>query len=57
MSQLHCLAYRDLSAVRLLLPGDHAQQRRLARPVRSDHAHDAPGEMLALRSSISRRLP
>ncbi len=31
----------DRSVVRLLLPGDHAEQRGLAGAVRADHADDA----------------
>jgi hypothetical protein len=36
----------DRSLVRLILPDDHAKQRRLAGPVRADHADDAARRQL-----------
>ena len=43
---MHRLADLDRAAVRLLLPGDHAEQRRLAGAVRTDDADDAAGRQL-----------
>src|ERR1019366_9383088 len=40
---LYCLADPDRSAVRLLLPHDHLEQRRLANPVRPDDTDYAVG--------------
>jgi hypothetical protein len=37
---------RDRAAIGLLLPGDHAEQRRLAGAVRADDADDAAGRQL-----------
>ena len=43
IGQLHRLAQGDRALVGLLLTGQHAEQRRLARAVRTDHADDAAG--------------
>src|SRR5215210_7413705 len=43
IAELHRLADADLAAIRLVLAGDHAEQRRLAGPVRPDHPDDAAG--------------
>ena len=42
VGELHRVAKPELTGVGLLLAGDHAEQRRLAGPVRADHADD-PG--------------
>ena len=41
VADLHRLADPQRAGVRLLLPGDHPEQRRLAGAVRTDHADDA----------------
>ena len=46
IAELHRLADLDRAAVRLVLPGDHAEQRGLARAVRPDDADDAAGRQL-----------
>src|ERR1700732_1341752 len=46
IAEMHALADRDGALVRLLLPGDHAEQRGLAGAVRTDHADDAAGRQL-----------
>ena len=46
IAELHRLADLDRARVRLLLPGDHAEQRGLAGAVRTDHADDAAGRQL-----------
>src|SRR3569623_3454840 len=43
VTELHALADLDRAAVRLLLLGDHAEQRRLAGTVRADDADNAAG--------------
>ena len=43
VGQLDRLADAQLAGVRLLLAGDHAEERRLAGAVRADHADDAAG--------------
>jgi hypothetical protein len=47
---MHGLADADFAAVRLLLAGDHAEERRLAGAVRADHADDAAGRQLELKT-------
>ena len=46
IAELHRLADLDRAVVRLLLAGDHAEQRRLAGAVRPDHPDDAAGRQL-----------
>src|ERR1700731_4605964 len=43
IAEMHALADRDGALVRLVLPGDHPEQRGLAGAVRADHADDAAG--------------
>ena len=46
IAELHRLADLDRARVRLVLPGDHAEQRGLAGAVRADDADDAAGRQL-----------
>ena len=46
VGELHRLADPQRAAVGLLLAGDHAEQRGLARAVGTDHAHDAAAGQL-----------
>jgi hypothetical protein len=39
VGQLHRVTEAQLTRIRLLLPGDHPEERRLPRPVRPDHSH------------------
>ena len=43
---MHRLADLDRAGIRLVLAGDHAEQRGLAGAVRADHADDAAGRQL-----------
>src|SRR6185312_12541977 len=43
ITELHRLADLHRAAVGFFLAGNHAEQRRLARAVRADHADDAAG--------------
>src|SRR5262245_22352602 len=43
---MHRLTHLDGAVVRLILAGDHAEQRGLAGAVRADHADDAAGRQL-----------
>ena len=46
IAEMHGVAERDRAGVRLLLAGDHAEQRRLADAVRADDADDAARRQL-----------
>jgi hypothetical protein len=46
IGEMHRLADGDRAGIGLLLPGDHAEQRRLAGAVRADDADDAAGRQL-----------
>src|SRR6202011_2985108 len=46
IAEMHALADRDGALVRLVLPGDHAEQRGLAGAVGADHADNAAGRQL-----------
>src|SRR6476659_1106247 len=46
IAEVHAVAEPDLAGVRLLLPRDHAEQRRLADAIRADDANNAAGRQL-----------